>query len=285
MISLAAICNPAEYNTRPLQVIRSNLFDVYPLIEACAARDTWLIHFSTSEVYGRTLSSYLPDVMRDDPAYYELSENGVPLVMGPIVNQRWTYACAKQMAERLIYACHREHGLPFTIIRPMNFMGPRMDFVPGRDGDGVPRVLACFIAALLDGEPMKLVDGGTARRTILSIHDAIDAVEAVIDDPQRSQNRFFNIGSRDNELTISELATRMRAMYAEVTGDPTHLLHPVEHVSSSEFYGEGYEDCDRRMPDLTNVYSLGWRPTRTIDEILRETVTYYHHRFGDAARA
>lgn len=39
-----------------------------------------------------------------------------------------------------------ETGLEFTIVRPFNWIGPRMDFIPGIDGpsEGVPRVLACF---------------------------------------------------------------------------------------------------------------------------------------------
>ena len=39
-----------------------------------------------------------------------------------------------------------ENGLEFTIVRSFNWIGPRMDFVPGIDGpsEGVPRVLACF---------------------------------------------------------------------------------------------------------------------------------------------
>src|SRR5262249_39117947 len=159
-INLAAICNPAAYNTEPLAVIRANFIDVYQLVDLCADCGTWLINFSTSEVYGRTIASYLPGSPYDDPDLYEFSENESALVMGPVTNQRWSYACAKQLLERFIYASHRERGLPFTIVRPLNFFGPRMDYLPGRDGDGIPRVLACFMSALINGRPLQLVDGG-----------------------------------------------------------------------------------------------------------------------------
>jgi UDP-apiose/xylose synthase len=281
IINLAAICNPSEYNTNPLNVIRANFLDVYPLVELCALERKWLISFSTSEVYGRTLASYLPGNRYDDPDLYELGEDETPLIMGPISNQRWTYACAKQMLERFIYAHHHEHGMPFTIVRPLNFFGPRMDYLPGRDGEGVPRVLACFMNALIEGRPLKLVDGGWRHRTILSIHEAIDALLLMLAKPEKAQNEFFNIGNRDNEVTIAELADLMRCCYAEITGDPGYRDHPIEVIDSEKFYGKGYEDCDRRMPKLGQAQTLlGWTPRIPLREILMETMTYYHNQYA-----
>ncbi len=279
LINLAAICNPSEYNTRPLAVIRSNLFDVYPIVDMCAQANKWLLHFSTSEVYGRTLSSYMPG-NADDPDLYELREDSTPLIMGPIVNQRWTYACAKQMIERYIYAHHSTTGMPFTIVRPLNFFGPKMDYIPRLDGEGVPRVLACFRAALLDNKPMLLVDGGTARRTIVAVEEAVAAIERMLDRPAQAQNRTFNIGNRANEVTMRELAYAMREAYAEITGEARYRDHPVVDVPAAEFYGPGYEDCDRRMPDLSQAERhLDWRPTRNLREILLPTMRDYHDRY------
>lgn len=281
VINLAAICNPSHYNTRPLAVIESNFLDTYKIVEICSRYKTWLIHFSTSEVYGRTIDSYLPESQYSNPDLFELDEDSTPLIMGPIHNQRWSYACAKQLLERFIYGHHKENGLPFTLVRPLNFFGPRMDFIPGRDGEGTPRVLACFITALLDNKPLYLVDGGKARRTIVSIHDAIRAILAILKKRDKSVNQIFNIGNRDNEVTIAELAQLMREIYAKVSGDRKYLNHPIENISSSIFYGEGYEDCDRRMPKLNKVNDLlGWEPEQPLYEILEETVRYYYDLYG-----
>jgi len=281
VINLAAICNPADYNTRPLDVIYANLFDVEPIVRICAARRRWLLSFSTSEVYGRTVASYLRENHYTDPDLYELREDETPLVMGPVRNQRWTYACAKQMLERLILAYHTEKGLPFTIVRPLNFFGPRMDYIPGRDGEGVPRVLACFMAALFDRQPMQLVDGGRARRTIVSIHDAVAAIRSMLERPKQAVNQIFNIGNRDNEVTIAELADLMRKAYAEITGDPSYEEHPIVEVSADEFYGPGYEDCDRRMPDLENARrALGWTPRWSLRNLLLETMKDFHDTYA-----
>ena len=282
VINLAAICNPADYNTRPLAVINSNFIKSHVLPELCQKYDKWLVHFSTSEIYGRTISSYIPDDNYSNLDLYELHEDSTPLIMGPIENQRWTYACAKQLLERYIYALHKEHGMSFTIVRPLNFFGPRMDFIPGRDGEGTPRVLACFMRALLDRVPMQLVDGGTARRTIVSIKDAVRAVLLILQKRDRAENQIFNIGNRNNEVTMAELADLMRKTYAKITGDSSYNDHPIVSVSRDGFYGEGYEDCDRRMPNLDKAKELlGWEAVIPLEEAIYETMVWYHEHYSE----
>lgn len=61
------------------------------------------------------------------------------MIMGAVSAQRWCYACAKQLVERLIYAHGSQNGLKFTIVRPYNWIGPRMDYIPGIDGKVRPR--------------------------------------------------------------------------------------------------------------------------------------------------
>ncbi len=281
VINLAAICNPSQYNTEPVSVIRHNCFYIVPVIDMCVRHNKWLFHYSTSEVYGRTISSYLSGDDYSNLDLYEQIEDTTPLLMGPISNQRWSYAASKQLIERYIYALSKEEGLPFTVIRPFNYFGPRMDFIPGRDGEGVPRVLACFMKALLDNEPMKLVDQGTARRTITSIHDAIEAQFLAQARPDAAKNQIFNIANPESEVTIAELAVLMRDIFAEVAGDESKKQHPIELVTGAEFYGEGYEDCDRRVADISKAENLlGWKPKVDLRETLRETITYYWKAYG-----
>jgi UDP-apiose/xylose synthase len=281
VFSLAAICTPAEYVASPLRTIRSNFVDAHQLVDLCAKYHKWLIHTSTCEVYGRTISSYVPGEGYTNPDLYEHREDETPLVFGPITNHRWCYATAKQLFERYVLAHHMESQLPFTIIRPYNWFGPRMDFIPGRDGEGVPRVLACFITALLDGQPLQLVDGGLAHRTITYIDDAIDALMLILDRPEGSQNQIFNIGNRGAEVTIGELAHLIRELAAEVTGRDEFRNHPIEAVSSEQFYGRGYEDCDRRVPDIGKAMArLGWQPKTSLRETLRATLAHYFETYA-----
>jgi hypothetical protein len=132
IISLTALCNPSLYNTQPLAVIDASYTDLVPVVKLCTTQRRWLIHFSTCEVYGRraldNLGAPMPAMREDESALW----------LGPVHLERWSYACAKQLLERVIFASGRHHGLPFTIVRPFNVIGPRMDFVPGVDGEGVP---------------------------------------------------------------------------------------------------------------------------------------------------
>ena len=190
-------------------------------------------------MYGRTLSSYGLDAA--DPKNYILDEETTPMIMGPVSAQRWCYACAKQLVERLIYAHGTENNLKFTIVRPYNWIGPRMDYIPGVDGkdDGQPRVLASFMTALMKEEPLVLVNGGEVFRTFCAVEDAIDAVCKMVEAPEKSQGHAFNVGNPDNNIKVSALAEMMINMYSEITGKPKGTTRTVSGV---EYYGPGYED-------------------------------------------
>ncbi|KAH7680552.1 UDP-glucuronate decarboxylase protein [Dioscorea alata] len=287
-INLAAICTPADYNTRPLETIYSNFIDAIPVVKYCSENGKRLIHFSTCEVYGKTIGSFLPKdhPLRQEPEFYVLKEDASPCIFGPIEKQRWSYACAKQLIERLIFAEGAENGLEFTIVRPFNWIGPRMDFIPGIDGpgEGVPRVLACFGNNLLRGEPLKLVNGGQSQRTFLYIKDAIEAVLLMIENPARANGQIFNVGNPNNEVTVKQLAEMMIEVYSKVAGEPV-LDVPTIDVSSREFYGEGYDDSDRRIPDMTIISKqLGWSPKASLSDLLESTLTYQHKTYAEAMK-
>lgn len=276
VISLVALCNPSLYNTVPLDVIESNFTNPLRLVKACSEMGKWLIHFSTCEVYGKTAaftSGYLPGT--EGPDFYLLNEDCSPMILGPVASQRWSYACAKQLLERVIFAYNFQHGLKYTLIRPFNFIGPRMDYIPGIDGEGIPRVLACFMDSLMSRKSIKLVDGGHSRRCFTYIEDAVDAVMAILDRPEQATSQVFNIGNPSNETTIADLAYLMIDLYNELERN-TFKNFTVESVSSKDFYGEGYEDSDRRVPDISKATKLlGWAPQTGLEETLRRTIRAY----------
>ncbi|KAJ9699491.1 hypothetical protein PVL29_008196 [Vitis rotundifolia] len=286
-INLAAICTPADYNTRPLDTIYSNFLDAIPVVKYCTESNKRLIHFSTCEVYGKTIGSFLPadHSLRQDPNFYILKEDVSPCIFGPLEKQRWSYACAKQMIERLIYAEGDEHGLKFTIVRPFNWIGPRMDFIPGIDGptEGVPRVLACFSNNLLRGEPLKLVDGGKSQRTFCYIKDAIEAVLLMIENPERANGQIFNVGNPNNEVTMRQLAQLMIEVYGKISVGSSDLT--TVDVSSKDFYGVGYDDSDKRIPDMTIINrQLGWNPKTPLQDLLEVTLTYQHQTYSQSIK-
>jgi UDP-apiose/xylose synthase len=282
VLSLAALCNPSLYNTIPLRVLENNYSQPSAIVKVCAEQKKRLIHFSTCEVYGRTAGSYVsgPHGLAVEP----FNEDRSPYVLGPISAQRWTYACAKQLLERLIYAYGFERGLEYTIVRPFNFIGPRMDFIPGIDGEGVPRVIACFMEALLFNTPLKLVDGGFNRRAFTAISDAIDAIMGIIKNPEKSKNQIFNIGNPANETTIADLARRMKRIYQKLSPKYAGQTIDIVNVSSEEFYGKGYEDSDRRIPDISKARELlQWEPKTSLDDALSLTIESYVREYGARA--
>ena len=267
VVNLAAICVPSRYMAEAPEVIRSNYDHPAALADACAKSGSWLIHFSTSEIYGRT------------PADSGLLvEDESELTFGPVTASRWSYATAKLLTERYIAGLK---NLKWTVVRPFNFVGPYMDFMPGVDGSGIPRVLANFSSALVRGEPLKLVNGGVAKRSFTSVFDAVDFMFALFETGDVAFSQAFNIGNPDNELTIAELANKMRKIFAEIKSVNVETIPEPEVVSGVEYYGEGYEDSMRRLPSVEKAKRLlGFKAKTSIDVVLRESLTWFVNHYG-----
>lgn len=270
VVNLAAICTPSRYMAEAPAVIRSNYDHPAALAEACAKSGAWLIHFSTSEVYGRTA---------EDSG--ELDEDTTELVFGPVLSSRWSYATAKLLAERFIAGLD---GLRWTVVRPFNFVGPYMDFMPGVDGEGIPRVLASFSSALVRGEPLKLVNGGKARRTFTSVFDAVDFMFALFASGDSGLSQAFNVGNPGNEVSIAELAERMRRIYARLKGVPVESLPAPEVVDGEAFYGRGYDDSMRRLPSVEKARRLlGFCAQVPLDVAIEESLNWFIGHYSNAA--
>ena len=277
VIDLIAYANPGLYVRIPLEVFRLNFTENLRIAEACVTHGKRLIQFSTCEVYGRTAASIPTAGLRDpeDPVHATFAEDSSELILGPVCKHRWIYSSAKQLLERVLHAYGLEENFNYTIIRPFNFIGPKIDFLVS-EKDGIPRVFSFFMDALIQGSPMKLVNGGTARRCYTYIDDAIDCTYRIVENPGGVCDRqIFNIGSPGNELTIRELAETMRSIYARkylASGAP---LSPIVEVSGDEFYGVGYEDSDRRIPDITKARTLlGWAPKWKLHDLIEESMDF-----------
>jgi len=204
VIDLVAYANPSLYVESPLEVFELNFAKNLEIVRMCVNHGTRLIQFSTSEIYGHPTG----DSYREDDS---------TLNMGPIVKQRWIYAASKQLLERVIHAHGLKGDLEYTIFRPFNVIGPRLDYLVPPGSTGGPRVFAHFMSALLTGGPMQLVNGGWVRRSFTHIDDAIEGVIATLDHPE-AINHAYNLGNPGNEITIKGLAALMKEQYSEVTG-------------------------------------------------------------------
>jgi UDP-apiose/xylose synthase len=271
IVSLTALCNPALYNTRPIEVIDASYTDLVPLVRLCAQRGRWLVHLSTCEVYGRRALSVEGRPER------RMDEDRTAMFLGPLHRERWTYAAAKQLLERVIWAHGQHHGLPFTIIRPFNVIGPRMDFIPGVDGDGIPRVLANFMHALMMGEDLVLVDGGKQRRAFLYIDEFIDALLRIVRRPKLCQGQVLNLGNDRNDVSIRQLA---QSLVTAFRAQRPQARPRLVKRTAEEYYGPGYDDSTVRIPAMGKARRLlQWQPKMSLDHMLPLIVADYLDRY------
>ncbi|OPY66605.1 MAG: Bifunctional polymyxin resistance protein ArnA [Syntrophorhabdus sp. PtaU1.Bin002] len=135
-----------------------------------------------------------------------------------------------------------------------------------------------FISSLIHGYPIQLVDGGTQKRCFTYVDDGIDCLMKIIENAGGACDRqIFNIGNPNNESTIRDLAYKLREIF---------LNNPASHhcsgtpeiveVSSGTFYGQGYQDMDRRVPSIKKAQEIiGWSPQVDLDTALKRTLDYY----------
>ncbi len=260
VLPLVAIATPMAYVKAPLRVFELTFEENLRIVRQCAERGTRLVFPSSSEVYG----------MCDDE---EFTEDRSQLVLGPIERQRWIYASSKQLLDRVIWAYGRETGLPFTLIRPFNWIGPRLDD-PRTAKEGSSRVVAQFIADLLGGTPIRLVDGGQQRRCFTYIDDGIECLLRVIENPRGCcDGQIINIGNPRNECSMRQLAEMLRHLYAVRTGRLDECVSEIVSVDACTFYGPGYQDMERRRPSVAKARKLlGWEPRVDLDEALQRTL-------------
>jgi UDP-apiose/xylose synthase len=267
VVDLIAYANPSIYVTAPLDVFDLNFLQNLTIAKACMRHGKRLIQYSSAEVYGKAGEDEL------------CREEATDSIFGPVNKQRWIYATGKVLLERLLVAYGAEGALEYTIVRPFNFIGPRIDYLVPPNTFGGPRVFPHFMSALLNGSPLWVVDGGHVHRTFLHITDANAAFQLLLEHPDLARNRVFNIGNPDNNVTIRELADTMVSLFEELTGRPCRS--EIREISGEQFYGTGYDDADRRPPDIARMRSLGWAPLRDLRSALRDTMRYYLERARD----
>ncbi len=288
VVNLVAVATPKTYTNNPLHVFELDFMDNLRVAQVCAEANRRLIQFSTCEIYGPTWLSLVPPELATPDfiarADITQSEDVTSLIAGPIHETRWIYAASKHLLERVIHAMGVQQGLDYSIIRPFNFIGPRFDFLPSDKDDESPRMFAQFMDALLHGTRISLVDGGAAQRCYTYIDDAIEAIGPIVEDSSGRTSRLpFNIGNPDNEASVAEFAELMSEIYREQYWDGASRLPEVVSVPGKEFFGAGYADCDRRIPDITRATQvLGWAPTWGLRSLIAATmdsfVTEYRAR-------
>lgn len=241
-IHLAAAVGVRLIVERPVHTIETNVHGTEVVLSAVARKGLPVLIASTSEVYGK--SANVP--FRED----------ADLVLGPTTASRWAYACSKALDEWLGLAYARERGVPVTVFRLFNTVGPRQT---GRYG----MVLPTFARQAVDGEPITVYGTGEQSRCFSHVKDVVEAIVRLVETPG-ARGQVFNIGSNE-EVSINELAERVRAAAGSQS--------PIVHVPYTEAYAEGFEDMPRRVPDVSKLErTIGMRPKRSLDTIINDVL-------------
>ena len=264
VLPLVAIATPIEYVRNPLRVFELDFEQNLRIVRDCVKYGRRIIFPSTSEVYG----------MCADESF---DEDRSSLVLGPINKQRWIYSCSKQLLDRVIWAYGAKDGLDFTLFRPFNWIGPRLDTLDSARV-GSSRAITQLILNLVEGTPIQLVDGGEQKRCFTDVTEGIDCLFRMIDDRKgRSSGKIVNIGNPENEASIRELAEMIVERFD---------AHPMRHrfppfagyrvVESGRYYGKGYQDVQHRRPSIRNAKRiLDWTPSISTRESVDRTVDWF----------
>ncbi|QHP53528.1 bifunctional UDP-4-amino-4-deoxy-L-arabinose formyltransferase/UDP-glucuronic acid oxidase ArnA [Pectobacterium carotovorum subsp. carotovorum] len=264
ILPLVAIATPIEYTRNPLRVFELDFEENLKIVRDCVRYNKRIVFPSTSEVYG----------MCDDK---EFDEDTSRLIVGPINKQRWIYSVSKQLLDRVIWAYGAKNGLRFTLFRPFNWMGPRLDTLDAAR-IGSSRAITQLILNLVEGSPIKLVDGGAQKRCFTDIHDGIEALFRIIENRNgQCDGQIINIGNPHNEASIRELGEMLLTSFnAHPLRDRFPPFAGFIDVESSSYYGKGYQDVAHRTPSIRNAKRLlEWEPTVKMDQTVAETLDYF----------
>jgi UDP-glucose 4-epimerase len=230
----------------PVNTIETNVHGTEMVLKLANKKKKKVLVASTSEVYGK--NNTVP--------FHEDAD----LVMGATTKGRWSYACSKAIDEFLALAYHKEKKLPVVVFRLFNTVGPRQT---GRYGMVIPN----FVKQAILGHPLTVFGDGKQSRCFGYVSDVVGALIQLAEN-EGAVGEVFNIGNARQEITILELARRVK--------ERTKSKSEIVMVPYDKAYEEGFEDMHRRIPDTTKLTKLtGYEPKVGLDEILDNVIAYF----------
>lgn len=223
-----------------IESISTNIHGSEVVLQAALKFKKRIFIASTSEIYGKNPKQPLSE---DDDR-----------VIGTPQNFRWSYSDSKAIEESIARVLFSEKELQVTTVRFFNTIGPRQT---GKYGMVVPK----FIKSALLGENIQVYGDGKQTRVFCHVADAVDGLISLLDNP-KSIGDVFNIGGI-GEISISNLAEKV----VQLTNSKSRIVN----VPYSLAYPEGYEDMQRRVPNIAKIESLtGWKPKFDLDHAISD---------------
>ena len=242
---LAAAVGVRNIIENPLESLKVNIKGTEYVLELCNKYKKKILMTSTSEIYGK--SEKTPYSENDDR------------LLGSTYITRWGYSCSKAVDEFLALAYYREKKLQVIILRCFNTVGPR------QTGD-YGMVIPIFVKQALLGHPLTVYGDGKQTRCFSDVSDVVDGMMKLMES-DKTIGEIFNIGN-DEEISILDLAKKIKKM--------TNSKSPIEFIPYDKAYETGFEDMQRRLPDLTKINKfIGYKPKIKLNEMLQKIINYY----------
>jgi UDP-4-amino-4-deoxy-L-arabinose formyltransferase/UDP-glucuronic acid dehydrogenase (UDP-4-keto-hexauronic acid decarboxylating) len=264
ILPLVAIATPIEYTRNPMRVFELDFEENLRIVRYCVKYGKRIIFPSTSEVYG----------MCEDE---DFDEHNSKLILGPIRMQRWIYSCSKQLLDRVIWALGVKEGLKFTLFRPFNWIGPKLDSLTSAR-IGSSRAITQLILNLVEGTPIQLIDGGDQKRCFTDVSEGVECLFRIIENKNGvCDGQIFNIGNPWNEASIKEMAEMLVEKFDKhPLRDKFPPFAGMHQTESKSYYGNGYQDVQRRKPSIKNAQKLlEWTPEIALNQSIDETLDYF----------
>jgi UDP-glucose 4-epimerase len=246
ILHMAAALGVDNILDNPIDSISTNFYGSEVVLNAALKFDKRILIASTSEIYGKNSKGLL--VETDDR------------ILGTPQKLRWTYSDAKALEEATAHFLYLTKRLKVTTVRFFNTVGPRQT---GKYGMVIPR----FIDSAVKGEPIKVFGNGEQSRVFCHVYDTVRAILGLASD-ENSIGEVFNIGGQ-GEISILALANKIIAQ--------TNSKSVITFTNYEDAYAVGYEDMQRRVPDISKIKSfLNWEPKIGLTEIIEELITNKH---------
>jgi UDP-glucose 4-epimerase len=244
ILHMAAALGVDNILDNPIESISTNFYGSEVVLNAALKFDKRILIASTSEIYGKNSKGLLAET--DDR------------ILGTPQKLRWTYSDAKALEEATAHFLYLTKRLKVTTVRFFNTVGPRQT---GKYGMVIPR----FIDSAVNGEPIKVFGNGEQSRVFCHVYDTVRAILGLASD-ENSIGEVFNIGGQ-GEISILALANKIIAQ--------TNSKSVITFTNYEDAYAVGYEDMQRRVPDISKIRSfLNWEPKIGLTEIIEELITH-----------
>ncbi len=232
IVNFAAETHVDRSITEPDAFIKTDVYGTYVLLEAARKFGLERYHqVSTDEIYGEI------------PEGYRSKEDDPPRPRSP-------YSASKAGAEHLVHAYFVTYGVPVTITRGSNNIGPYQ--YP-------EKVVPLFITNAIDDEPLPLYGDGLQKRDYQYVLDHCEGIDVVLHKGKLGE--AYNLGTGVETPNIV-----MAKKILQLLGKPESL---IKHVKDRPGH-------DRRYAmDVSKIKALGWQSHHTFDEALEETVKWY----------